>query len=144
MSTNCFLCLQICRTRRCKICSLVSHKSCWVEFEIKSTNPGHCPQCRSVLDTKVHNTRTNTRVKKLNEQQFVIAVRKCLSVCNNVLNRSQKEEETLKLYTIIAENKWYLEKNSHFNEVSKNKLISFIQDDNWLGAIPLYERIWGV
>ena len=143
MSNNCFLCLQICRTHRCKICSLVAHKSCWVEFECNSTNPDHCPQCRSVLDTKVHNTRANNRVKKLNEKQIVTAIKNSLEICKHTLNMSQKEDETIKIYTILADNKWFLIKNQHLNDVSKNKLFSFIHDDNWYKGIPLYERIWG-
>jgi len=138
MVNNCFLCLQICRTRRCKTCSVVCHNTCWYNFKNKSDTPDNCPQCRNLLDTKLH----NTRVKILNKKEFTAIIGECLEVSRMSSNRVVKIAQAIKIYTIIAENMWFLESNQHFNDVAKNKLLSFIQDSNWYEGIQLYERIW--
>jgi len=54
-----------------------------------------------------------------------------------------KLEQTIKLYTIISDNTWFLESNQKFNEVAKRKLLSLIhENNNWYEGVQLYERIW--
>ena len=138
MVNNCFLCLQICRTRRCKTCSLVCHNICWVNFKNKSGNPDSCPQCRKLLDIKLHNTRT----KILNNKEFSFIIRKCLEVNRLSPNSTVKVAQVIKLYTTIAENTWFLDNNQIFNDVARKKLLSFIYDEGWYEGVELYERIW--
>ena len=138
MVNNCFLCLKICKTRRCKTCLLVSHNTCWINFKNKCETSDNCPQCRTLLNTKLHNTRS----KQLDKKGFISIISKCIQLNRTSTSSFVKIKQTIKIYTVISENKWFLDSNKEFNDVAKNKLLSFIHENNWYEGIKLYERIW--
>lgn len=56
MGGDCFLCLNIYRTRRCTQCKVKDHRGCWVKYK-KDNETQRCPQYRKfrkiVRDTLV-------------------------------------------------------------------------------------------
>ena len=138
MVNNCVICLNICRTRRCRICKLYAHKKCWNKF-IQYSDISNCPQCKQSLHKKIIKTRS----KMEHSPSMIITIQNYIDICANAQSRNEREHICKIVYTTLMNNLWFLHRNPAFNIVAKNKLKELIQVNNWNDGIILYTRIWG-
>lgn len=134
MSDNCFLCLNISRTRRCTQCKVKAHKSCWEEYTMVDETQ-RCPQCRATTKRKVYNTRLR--------ENTIRVIRHFLTSIENRVGREQRCDVAKQLFEYLYQNIWFLDNNRLFRNIVKSKLVYLAIDENWEYAKTAHERFFG-
>lgn len=140
MINKCFICLDICRTRRCKICKLYAHKKCWKNFLYYSKDI-NCPQCNQNLKkSKRYNLRQN---KILSSSEITNTIKDYLKKSECSRSISERKKICKNIYEILLHNKWFLHRYKVFNKVAKKKLEELIEiNKDWTDGVELYTKIW--
>ena len=142
--SKCFVCLCICRTRRCKQCHVLAHNTCWKSFMERSPASHACPQCKLPLYISTRNTRANlTPIKYDDPCEFISVITNFLTIIKAEKNREKKLKIAKEIFETIIVNSWFLKENPTFKQTVKNKLLEFIYVDDWNSGVKYYRTLGG-
>lgn len=129
---NCFVCMNIARTKRCSHCNLRAHTNCWEEYkQTQNIDPLYdqgviCPQCSRLTVSRIYRTRHRLREiirEEIKEANFQEKVRQLLSLIHTTTSTLGKKTVAIGLFEFIFRNMWFLNRHPLFRSCVYNKLL---------------------
>ena len=152
MSDNCFLCLNISRTRRCSQCLLKARRKCWEQYirHWRHSNSYHpysrgggiiCPQCKKNSKNRRYNTRLHAT--ETNKTRCINTIKNFLNDVDTANGKENKKRIAKELFEYLYQNMWFVRNHRKFERTVRDKLVEFSVHENWAFATEMYMKMFG-
>ena len=148
MTDLCFLCLYQTDNKVCGQCNIHSHTECWKNYmnnyrknilnsfdenmtfeDIFNKICIKCPQCKFTYNKRI----TRSETYELQEKKITYVLKSYLDCLYYSQNITERINYVKKIFEILKNNKWFLNKNPSFTKTAKEKLKEIQTQWNYSG-----------